>query len=97
MSQACSPYWHPASTLSKGSSLVGSSSLQICAHLVSITSDQATLSVQGVPAAPPMIPDDFFSDPGTYTKDAPAPVSAPSSVAPPVVQNVPSGSLPKEK
>ena len=64
---------------------------------MSISSDQALLSVQGAPVAPPMIPDDFFSDPGTYTKDAPASTSAPSPAAQPVVQSMPSGSLPKEK
>ncbi|CAL5222539.1 g4916 [Coccomyxa viridis] len=46
---------------------------------------------QASPVAPPMIPDDFFSDPETYTRDAPAPASAPSAAAQPVVQDVPSG------
>ena len=44
--------------------------------------------------APPMIPDDFFSDAVTYTRDDPPPTSALSAAAQPAPQELPSGSLP---
>ena len=46
-------------------------------------------SMQGAPVAPPVIPDDFFADPGTYTSTAALPAPAQPRAAAPAAQPAP--------